>query len=171
MENKFAPMPLKVDLVEDHKEALTRAKRVSRDMKKNYAKVYAIYFLSLVTSYILPLFILKICAEKMTKPFTMAFSNTPGVLRHVKYKEVKTLGMATSFVCAGRVAISIGILSYAEKIQFSVTSDTCVTVPPEEIRKHLEKAIDEFIEMGKKIEDAPESSKTTTEEGTDSKKK
>ena len=116
MENKFAPMPLKVDLVEDHREALTRAKRVSRDMKKNYAKVYAIYFLSLVTSYILPLFILKICGEKMTKPFTMAFSNTPGVLRHVKYKEVKTLGMATSFVCAGRVAISIGILSYAEKI-------------------------------------------------------
>ena len=116
LENKFAPMPLKVDLVEDHKEALSRAKRVSRDMKKSFAKVYAVYFLSLVTSYILPLFVLKILGEKITKPFTMAFSNTPGVLRHVKYKEVKTLAMGTAFVCAGRVAISVGMLSYAEHI-------------------------------------------------------
>ena len=34
LENKFAPMPLKVDLECDPMQALQRATRVSRDMKK-----------------------------------------------------------------------------------------------------------------------------------------
>ena len=83
-------------------------------MKKSFTKVYALYFLSLFMSYFSPMFMLKLGAEKMSKPFTMAFSNTPGVLRKFNYKEVETLGMITSFVCSGRCAMSIGILSYAE---------------------------------------------------------
>ena len=85
-------------------------------MKASFAKVYSIYLLSLITSYFTPMFILKLGAEKMSKPFTMAFSNTPGVLRKINYKEVETLGMMTSFVCSGRCAIAIAILSYAEQI-------------------------------------------------------
>ena len=114
LENKFAPMPLKIDLESDVHSALEKTKRVSRDMKKSFAKIYAIYFLSLITSYFLPLFLLKLGAEKVTKPFTMAFSNTPGVLRKIHYKEVATMGMMTSFICSGRCAMSIAILSYAE---------------------------------------------------------
>lgn len=137
LENKIAPMPLKIDLETDHKIALTKAKRVSRDMKKSFAKIYTIYFVSLVIGHFVPTFFLKLMGEKMTKPFTLAFSNTPGVLRPINYKEVKTLGMMTSFICAGRVAISIAILSYAENIQFSVTCDTCVKEDPKEIRNRL----------------------------------
>ena len=85
-------------------------------MKRYFAKVYAIYFISLVFSYLIPVFFLKLMGEKMSKPFTLAFSNTPGVLRRIHYKEVSTLAMVSSFVCAGRVPISVAILSYAEKI-------------------------------------------------------
>ena len=116
LENKFAPMPLKIDLESDAHSALERTKRVSRQMKSQFSKVYAVYFLGLVTSYFMPLFLLKLGAEKVTKPFTMAFSNTPGVLRKIHYKEVATLGMISSFVCSGRCAMAIAILSYAEQI-------------------------------------------------------
>ena len=95
-------------------------------MKKSFAKIYTIYVLSIVLGNLVPIFMLKLAGEKMTKPFTMAFSNTPGVLRKINYKDSSTLGMTTAFICAGRVAISVGILSYAEIIQFSITSDTCV---------------------------------------------
>jgi len=81
LENKFAPMPLKIDLASDSKSALERAKRVSREMKKSFSKIYAVYLIGLVTSYFTPLFLLKITGDKITKPFTLAFSNTPGVLR------------------------------------------------------------------------------------------
>ena len=133
-------------------KALQLSSRVSREMKKSFAKVYAIYFLSLITSYFTPMFILKLGAEKMSKPFTMAFSNTPGVLRKFNYKEVETLGMMTSFVCSGRCAMSIGILSYAEQIQFSVTMDSCITESPKEIRRRFEQSIDEMLEIASNIE-------------------
>ena len=93
------------------------------------------------------MFILKLGAEKMSKPFTMAFSNTPGVLRRFHYKEVSTLGMVSSFVCSGRCAMAIAILSYAEQIQFSITMDSCISESPKEIRRRLEESIDEMIEM------------------------
>ena len=83
LENKFAPLPLKVELVSDPEEALERAKRVSRKMKQSFAKIYAVYFIGLVTSYFLPTFMLKITGEKITKPFTLAFSNTPGILKPI----------------------------------------------------------------------------------------
>lgn len=116
LENKFAPMALKIDLEDDAHSALERTKRVSRDMKKSFGKVYATYFLSLCTAYFTPLWLMKLGAESVTKPFTMAFSNTPGVLRKIHYKEVATLGMFSSFVCSGRCAMAIAILSYAEQI-------------------------------------------------------
>ena len=147
LENKFAPMPLKVDLDSDPRTALKLSSRVSREMKKSFSKVYALYFLSLIMSYFSPMFILKLGAEKMSKPFTMAFSNTPGVLRRFNYKEVSTLGMVSSFVCSGRCAMAIAILSYAEQIQFSVTMDSCISESPKEIRRRLEESIDEMIEM------------------------
>lgn len=83
LENKFAPLPLKVDLAIEPEEALERAKRVSRKMKRSFAKIYAVYFIGLVTSYFMPTALLKITGEKITKPFTLAFSNTPGVLRPI----------------------------------------------------------------------------------------
>lgn len=45
--------------------------------------------------------------------------------------------MITTFICGGRVAISIAILSYAEKLQFSILSDTCVNEDPNEFRDRL----------------------------------
>lgn len=165
LENKFAPMPLKIDLEMDAKKALERASRVSRDMKKQFAKIYAMYFLSLVSGYLLPIFLLKLGAEKVSKPFTMAFSNTPGVLRKISYKEVETLGMTTSFICSGRLAMAIAMLSYSDQIQFSVTMDTCISECPKEIRKRFEESIEEMIEMAQKIEfDSPDQGLQQAEE-------
>ena len=60
--------------------------------------------------------------------------------------------MITTFICAGRVAISIGILSYAEKIQFSILSDTCVDADPKDLRDRFQEALDELIRLGEKRE-------------------
>lgn len=164
LENKIAPIPLKIDLFADSKSAIERANLVSSRMKKSLAKTYAYYFMALVAGFFMPIFILKITGDKITKPFTMAFSNTPGILKQIHYKDSTTLGMMTSFICAGRCAISIAILSYAEKIQFSVLSDTCVEEDPKEIRKRLQEAIDELIDLGKKVDNGMTETEKSTEE-------
>ena len=104
---------------------------MSKKMKNSFAKIYAIYFLSLLTTNFVPTFMMKIGADKMTKPFTLAFSNTPGILRKIRTTpNCVTEQLISSFICAGRLPISIAIISYAEKLEFSVLMDTCVNVEP-----------------------------------------
>lgn len=131
-------MPLQIDIAKEPEQALQRAKRISRDMKNSFGKIYAYYVFSIITGAFVPTFLLKHIAEKVSLPFTLAFSNTPGILRQINYKEVTTLGMMTSIVCSGKVAISVGILSYAEQVQFSVLADTCVGADPKDIRNCLQ---------------------------------
>ena len=149
MENKFAPIPLLIDLEKDPEKALAKVKRVSKEMKDSFGKTYAIYFLSIITSFLLPTFILKLGAENITLPFTTAFSNTPGILRPLHYKEVTTLAMIVSILCTGRLAMAITIISYAEKIQFCIITDTCIKEHPKDIREKLDEALEEMIEIGK----------------------
>ena len=90
LENKFAPMPLKVSLESDAEKALQQALRASGDMKKSFAKIYTIYIMSVFVGHFMPTFFLKLAGEKMTKPFTLAFSNTPGILKKIHYKDATT---------------------------------------------------------------------------------
>ena len=83
LENKFAPMPIKIPLEQEPEKALKSATRVSRDMKKQFAKVYTIYLVSVFLGLFVPTFMAKLAGEKMTKPFTLAFSNTPGILKRI----------------------------------------------------------------------------------------
>ena len=149
---------------------MERAKRVSREMKKAFAKIYTIYFFSRVVAHFVPTFFLKLMGEKMTKPFTMAFSNVPGILSKIRYKTNETTGMVSSFICAGRIAIAVAILSYAETVQFSVTIDTSVQQDPKEIRTRIEAAIDELLLMAKQKHIAKELVKPA-DGPTDTKKK
>ena len=126
-------------------------------MKRSFAKIYAVYLLGLITSRFTPMWLMKLTGDKITKPFTMAFSNTPGVLRRINYKDSVTLGSFSSFICGGRVAISIAIISYAENIKFSVTADTSVSVDPKELRDKLQQSIDEMLALARQKEQSTES--------------
>ena len=150
LENKFAPIPIKVPLETSCADALKNSARVSRDMKKSGAKMYAAYAFTIMMGQMLPTFALKLAAEIVSDPYTMAFSNTPGILKKIHYKDASTEGMTTAFVIANNVAISMGILSYAEIIQFSVVSDTCIKEDPKDMRDRMEAAIDELIALADK---------------------
>ena len=119
-------------------------------MKKSAAKIYAAYAIMIGTGYVLPTFALKLAAETVSNPYTMAFSNTPGILKKIHYKDARTEGMIVAFVIANNVAASIGILSYAEIIQFSVVADSCIKEDPKELRDRMQQAIDELIALADK---------------------
>ena len=116
LENRFAPMQLKIDLIKDHKQAIKRVGLVTRAMKKLFTKTYATYALTRLIGYIVPAFLAKISGDNLTKPFTLTFSNVPGILTKIRYKTVETTGMFTTFITAGRCAVSVSILSYCENI-------------------------------------------------------
>lgn len=62
----------------------------------------------------------------MSKPFTLAFSNTPGILQEIKIKNTQVEGLASLVVPGGRVGICISIISFVDGIRVSATADTSI---------------------------------------------
>ena len=82
--------------------------------------------MALCLGYFIPAWLAKIVGDQATKPMTLAFSNIPGILKPIRFRDSETRGQAITFICAGRCAISIGILSYCDSVKFSVMMDTSI---------------------------------------------
>ena len=116
MENKFAPMSLKIPLVTSHEEALKKIKPITSKMRKEFQVTYATYVLAMCMGYFMPAWLVKISADVLTRPQTIAFSNIPGILRPISYKGTETIGQHTTFIAMGRCAITICLMSYCNDI-------------------------------------------------------
>lgn len=145
LENKFSPMPVKLPLCSDPEESLKKVKPVTSKMRTDFKKTYATYVIAICIGYFMPAWMAKINCDVLTKPVTLAFSNIPGILKRIKYKDIETLGQFTTFICAGRCAISICLMSYCENIRYSVLMDSCVDGEPKDIVRHFDTAIKRYI--------------------------
>jgi hypothetical protein len=83
MENKFAPIFMTIPLTEDPREAISKVSKITKALKKTFPQIYFLYVLSKVSSYILPDFLLGKTTDSLTRQFTLAFSNVPGMLKPI----------------------------------------------------------------------------------------
>ena len=60
----------------------------------------------------------------MSRPFTLAFSNTPGILKQIEIQEAKLVEVTNAVVPGGRIGICITCLSYSGAIRITALSDT-----------------------------------------------
>jgi len=87
--------------------------------------------------------------EMQTMPFTMAFSNTPGLLKPLDLGEGRKSHMMQPYiVSAGKCGLSVSILSYVNYLNICVQADEAVMKDPrhlaELIEKNLKILTDEF---------------------------
>lgn len=85
------------------------------------------YYLSMFFPYFLQdWFILK-----NTKPYTLAFSNTPGLLKPLVAENGKKSRMMTSYIIAsGKTGIALSAISYVDYFKISCLSDEAVLKEP-----------------------------------------
>ena len=116
LENKFSPMQIAIPLDTSHEEALKKIKPITGKMRREFTATYATYALALCIGYVMPAWLAKINGDTLTKPMTLAFSNIPGILKRIHFRDTETLGQITTFICAGRCGISICLMSYCDQI-------------------------------------------------------
>jgi NRPS condensation-like uncharacterized protein len=124
LENKFAPIPLTIPVESDRIKALTAVKRATKQLKSQFAITYCMYVLALVTSKLLPDFVCRLIADKGSLPYTMAFSNTPGLLKPVSFGDVPSLGFHSYVVPSGRIGICLAVITYADGFRLTLTADS-----------------------------------------------
>ena len=97
--------------------------------------------MSIICGALLPGFVLLKMSQMGTIHTTMAFSNTPGILKPINYRECETLSMANGINCVSKLALTINFISYAGLIRSSICTDTCVMKDPKPAMLIVEEAI------------------------------
>ena len=90
LENKFSPMPVKIPLDTDLEQALKKMKPVAGKMRRDFKVTYAAYILASLMGVLIPAWLCKIGGDNLSKPLTLSFSNIPGILKPIRYKDTKT---------------------------------------------------------------------------------
>lgn len=107
------------------------------------------YVFAIFTSLLLPRFVNRYLTNLMSQPFTLAFSNTPGILRPVEIGDAKIYKVKNALVDGGRLGICISCLSYSGAIRITVLADTAILSHDgvQTILKYMEEAIQQLDKM------------------------
>ena len=89
-ENKFAPVPLQIPLNNSIDESFKAVPKVTRLLRDHFIDIYATYAMTYYFTMFAPYFVQDKFLMKSTEPYTMAFSNTPGLLHPIKIGDSKS---------------------------------------------------------------------------------
>ena len=88
LENKFAPIALRIPIIPGTAESLKGIKEVTRELREGFHLTYCLYVISLASAMFLPAYLCRKLGDEASLPFTLAFSNTPGVLKPVGFGDI-----------------------------------------------------------------------------------
>lgn len=126
-------MPLTIPLVRDLVQSLKETYRVTSKLRNRLGEVYATYAVTYYSGMFLPYYILNFITKMSSKPFTMAFSNTPGLLKPVIYDGKKSIKMYNYVLPAGHMGIALTCLSYVEYFKICCLTDDAIMKDPQHL--------------------------------------
>lgn len=132
-ENKFAPVPLRIPLYADISKSLELVPKVTGILRDQFIDVYAMYAMTYYFAMFAPYFLQNWFVMKSTNPYTMAFSNTPGLLKALQFEGglKKSIKMQYYFIPSGRTGMAMSCLSYVDYFKITITTDDTIMKDPQ----------------------------------------
>ncbi|CDW71676.1 ws dgat mgat [Stylonychia lemnae] len=149
LENKFAVVPLRIPLFDDIKTSLREIPKATSRLRSAFGEVYATYFMTKFATKYFPYFFSQWYVNFSSMAFTMALSNTPGILKPLELSGSKQIYGQSYIQTAGHCGLTFCILSYVDKIRMTVNVDESIMQEPEVLKDLVEKYLDQCIEMTK----------------------
>lgn len=151
-ENKFAPFPLTIPLNTDLQTSLEQVKRVTSQLRNSLGDVYATYAATYYLTMFMPYALMNWFQDLSTLPYTLAFSNTPGLLRPLEFDGRKSIKMQNYIIPGGATGIGLSCLSYADYFKIGLVVDEAIMKEPHEIVKRIEENLRECMKRGGEIQ-------------------
>jgi len=150
LENKFAAFPVKIPLEENHEKAIFKVKKATNKIKTGFTKMYASYIMSLTFGVFVPEHIWKLLMHRASIPYTLAFSNVPGVIKPIVFKGYEIENVKSFIIPGGATGIGLSALSFSGKFMLTMSADLALHVNVKELLTYIEDAVMEYIEISKK---------------------
>lgn len=124
MENKFAPCPMKLPIVEDPQKCMITVKKQTGKLRNAFPALFFVYNFAKFMALVMPDWLSAFLQGDMSNRFTLAFSNTPGILRPIFFKESEVKNLASLVGPTAKTGISISVMSMCDRLQISSVTDT-----------------------------------------------
>lgn len=126
-ENKFAPCPLVIPLDNDIKKSLQKIPKATAFLKKSFVDVYVTYAMTYYWGMFMPYYVLDYTTAMASLPYTLAFSNTPGLLKPIILDgDKKTKKVHNYVIPGGHTGIALACISYVDYLQITCTADEAI---------------------------------------------
>jgi hypothetical protein len=145
-------MPMTIPLVRDLNDSLKETFKVTSKIRNMLGQVYATYAMTFYAGMFLPYFALNWITEYSSKPYTMAFSNTPGLLKPLLFSGRKSLKMFNFVLPTGLTGIGVSAISYVDYFKMGCTADEAIMKDPERIVELMDSNMRWYIEEGSRRE-------------------
>lgn len=129
-ENKFAPVSLTIPINKDLNQALKEVPRVTSTLRSQLFDVYAAYAMTFYTVMITPYWILNWFSGFSTRPFTLSFSNVPGLIKPITFQGRKSIMMSNYILPVGKTGLTVSCLSYVDWLKIGCVADDAVMRNP-----------------------------------------
>ena len=99
-------------------------------LRNKFGEIYATYAMTYYMVKLVPYFLLNWFTSFSTMPYTLAFSNTPGLLRPLQFHGKKSIKMQNYIIPAGYTGIGVSCLSYVDTIKIGIVTDESIMKDP-----------------------------------------
>ena len=138
-ENKFTAVPLRLPLNKDLKKSLEVIPHVTRHIRDEFIDIYATYAITYYYSMFAPYFFQNWAMKNSTKAFTLAFSNTPGLLKALTFEKTKkSIKNQFYFVPSAHTGMGLSCMSYVDYFKITLTADDSIMKDPQTLLDLLE---------------------------------
>jgi len=128
-----------VPLVSDVNESLREVPKVTSQLRHRFIDIYATYMGTYYVCMFMPYVFLNYFLMQQTIPYTMAFSNTPGLLKPIWYEGKRSIKMQYYFIPTGYVGMGLSSLSYVDYFKITLTTDDAIMKDPQTLLDLVEK--------------------------------
>jgi hypothetical protein len=130
LENKFAPVSLTIPIASNIEESLRLIPKATAKLRSSFGEIYATYAISFYTNMFMPYFLSNWFILRSTLPFTLAFSNTPGLLKPIDQGGKKSSKMQGYILSSGYCGLAFSCLSYCDYFKLSCVVDEAIMKNP-----------------------------------------
>ena len=95
-------------------------------MRSGLGDVYSTYASTFYAGMFLPYKALELFSDFSTKPYTLAFSNLPGLLKSLTFDGRRSLKMQIYLIPAGVTGMGLSCLSYVDFFKITLTVDDSI---------------------------------------------
>lgn len=139
---------LSLPLVSDVKQAVVVVNKMMSKLKYKFGEIYATYALSYYSCMFTPHFLITKLINVSTKPMTLVFSNTPGLIKPMVFEgQAKTSRQSPYIISPGKCGLSFSCISHGDHLTIQCLTDTAIMSDPSIfvnlIKANLDKCIND----------------------------